>query len=575
MSMKKGTYVLIIFLFFFLLAVAGFLFFLVGEFGRTSVDVPAHAYLEVGLSGSVEEIAPSDLLSAILLRAKPLTIYDLWMNLRKAAADSRVQAVLLRLDLLQCDWAKATEMRDAVLQFRRSGKKAYAYIEEAPDFDMEYYIATACDKIVLHPLGWLGVNGIGGYVPFFKNALDKLGVRAEFEHVEEYKTAYNTFTEKGFTPAHREEMESLYADIFAQYVKTVAKARGKTEDEVRALIDRGFFQGEQALKAGLVDACLFEDELQVLLRDRGPGLARVRFEDYTRVTPASVGLETGRKVALVYAVGTIMTGESLPRARIMGGSTVARWIRAAREDRSIAAIVLRVDSPGGSSVGSDVVWREVFLAKKAKPVVVSMSDVAGSGGYWISMAATRIVAEPQSLTGSIGVLAGKFSVAGLLDKLGITAEKLTFGEKADVFSPFRPFTPEERKALKDQILWTYDRFLTKVADGRSLTKAEVDKVGRGRVWTGRQAKDLKLVDELGGLSTAVGLAKKLAGIATEEEIKLIVWPKRLSFWQSFFGVPDLGINLKSAAGLEKVLRTVRLMEKTRIWAVMPFWVTPN
>jgi len=573
MSMKKGTYVLIIFLFFFLLAVAGFLFFFVGEFGQSQVDVPARAYVEIGLAGSVEEIAPPDLLSAVLLRAKPLTIYDLWMDLRKAAADGRVQAVLLRLGALQCDWAKATEIREAVLQFRRSGKKAYAYIEEAPDFDMEYYIATACDKIVLHPLGWLGIKGIGGYVPFFKNALDKLGIRAEFEHVEEYKTAYNTFTEKGFTPAHREEMESLYADIFAQDVKTVAKARGKTEEEVRTLIDRGFFQGEQALKAGLVDACLFDDELPLLLRDRGPALARVRFDDYTRVPPASVGLETGRKVALIYAVGTIMTGESLPR--IMGGSTVARWIRAAREDGSIAAIVLRVDSPGGSSVGSDVVWREVSLAKKAKPVVVSMSDVAGSGGYWISMAATKIVAEPQTLTGSIGVLAGKFSVAGLLDKLGITAEKLTFGEKAAVFSPFRPFTPEERKLLKDQILWTYDRFLTKVADGRSMTKAEVDKVGRGRVWTGRQAKDLKLVDELGGLSTAVGMAKKLAGIPTEEEVRLVVWPKKLSFWQSLFGVSDLGIDLKSTAGLEKALQTARLMEKTRIWAVMPFWVKPQ
>jgi len=573
MSMKKGTYVLMIFLFFFLLAVVASLFFFVTEFGQPSADVPSRAYLDVGLSGSVEEVTPPDFLSAILLRARPLTIYDFWMNLRKAAADGRVRAVLLRLDNLDCDWAKATEMRDAILQFRRSGKKAYAYIQEAPDFDMEYYLATACDKIVLHPLGWLGVNGIGGYVPFFKGTLDKLGVRAEFEHVEEYKTAYNIFTEKGFTPAHREEMESYYADIFSEYVKTAAKARGKTEDEFRSLLARAFFQGEQALKAGLVDACLYEDELQRLLQDRGPSLARVRFTDYSRLKPASVGLETGRKVALIYGVGTIMTGESLPR--IMGGSTVARWIRAAREDSSIAAIVFRVDSPGGSSVGSDVVWREVSLAKKEKPVVVSMSDVAGSGGYWIAMAATKIVAQPQTLTGSIGVLAGKFSGAGLMDKLGITAEKLTFGEKADIFTLFRPFTPEEKRILKDQILWTYDQFLTKVAEGRGLTKEEVNKVGRGRIWTGRQAKDLKLVDELGGLTSAIGLAKKLAGIATEEDVRLVVWPKKLSFWQSFFGVPDLGINLKSAAGLEKALQMVRLMEQTRIWAVMPFRVKPE
>ncbi|MEN6312209.1 MAG: signal peptide peptidase SppA [Acidobacteriota bacterium] len=574
MSLKKRTYVLIIILFFFLLAGAAFVSYFAAAFHQTSVNVPARAYLEVDLSGAVAEIVQPDLFSTLHLRQTPVSVYDFWLNLRKAAADTRIKAVLIRLDLLECDWAKTTEMRDAVLQFRRSGKKAYAYIEEGPDFDKEYYLATACDKIVLHPLGWLGINGIGGYVPFFKNALDKLGVRAEFEHVEEYKTAYNSFTEKGFTPAHKEEMESLYGDIFAQYVATVAKTRGKTEDEVRALINTAFFQGEQALKAGLVDACLYEDELQNLLRDRGPNLARVRFEDYTRMKPSTVGLETGRRVALIYGVGTIMSGESTS-SEIMGGETVARWLRAAREDRSIAAIVFRVDSPGGSSVASDVVWREVFLAKKEKPVVVSMSDVAGSGGYWIAMGATKIVAQPQTITGSIGVLAGKFDVAGLLDKLGITSEKLTFGEKADIFSPFRPFTAEERKILKDQILWTYDQFLTKVSAGRNMTKEEVNKIGRGRIWTGRQAKDIKLVDEIGGLTTALGLAKKLAGIPTEEEVRLAVWPKKRSFWQSFFDAQGLGISLKSAPGLERALRTARLMQKTKIWAIMPLDIQPQ
>jgi protease-4 len=571
--MKKGTYVLLIFLFFFLLAAAGFFFFFVTEFGQPAAEVPSRAYLEVGLAGAVEEVAPPDLLSAIFLRAKPLTVYDFWLNMRKAAVDSRIQAVLLRLGTLQCDWAKAADLREAVLEFRRSGKKVFAYIEEAPDFDMEYYVATACDRIILHPAGWLGVNGIGGYVPFLKGALDKLGVRAEFEHVEEYKTAANIFTEKGFTPAHREEMKSLYSDIFAQYVTTVAKARGKTEAEFRTLVDRGFFQGEQAREAGLVDLCLFEDEVQRLLQDQGRSLGRVRFEEYSRVKTTSLGLETGRRVALVYGVGTIMAGESFPP--VMGGSTVARWIRAARQDRSIAAIVFRVDSPGGSSVGSDVVWREVFLAKKEKPVIVSMSDVAGSGGYWVSTAATKIVAEPQTLTGSIGVLAGKFSLAGLLEKLGITAEKLAFGDKADVFSPFRPFTAGEKQLLKDQITWTYLQFLTKVAEGRKMTKEEVNRIGKGRVWTGRQAKDLNLVDELGGLSTAVGLAKRLAGIAPEEEVRLVVWPKKLTFWQSLFGAPDLGINVKSTGGLEKAVEALRRMEKTSIWAVMPFWVKPQ
>jgi protease-4 len=571
--MKKGAYIGLILLFFFLLAAAGLVSLFFMDFGGTAVDMPTRGYLEVRLAGPVSEVAPQDSISSLLLGAKPLAVHDFWMNMRKAKVDDRIQAVLLRLGLLQCDWAKANEMREILLDFRRSGKKVYAVIEEAPDFDMEYFVATACDRIILHPLGWLGITGIGGYVPFFKGALDKLGVRAEFEHVEEYKTAANSFTERGFTPAHREEMESLYADLFAQYVAVTAKARGKTEAEYRALIDHGFFQGERAKAAGLVDDCLYEDEVQSLLRQDGRPLARVRFDDYTRVKPSSLGLETGRKVALIYAVGTIMTGESLPP--IMGGSTVARWIRTARNDGSVKAIVLRVDSPGGSSVGSDVIGREVALARKVKPVIVSMSDVAGSGGYWIAMSATKIVAQPQTLTGSIGVLAGKFSVEGLLGKLGITSERLAFGEKADIFSPFRPFTPGERKVLKEEILWTYDQFLTRAAEGRGLTREAVDAVGKGRIWTGRQAKDLKLVDELGGLTMALGLAKKEAGIGADEEVRLDVWPRRRSFWQSLFSGPGIGLDLNSAAGRERILETFGLMGRTKIWAVMPFWVKPQ
>jgi protease-4 len=356
-------------------------------------------------------------------------------------------------------------------------------------------------------------------------------------------------------------------------VAAAAKARGKSEAEFRALIDRGFFQGEKAKAAGLVDDCLYEDEVQALLRQDGRTPARVGFDDYTKVKPSSVGLETGRTVALIYAVGTIMSGESLPQ--VMGGSTVARWIRTARNDGSVKAIVLRIDSPGGSSIGSDVIWREVALTRKVKPVIVSMSDVAGSGGYWIAMAATRIVAQPQTLTGSIGVLAGKFSIDGLLGKLGVTSEKLVFGEKADIVSPFRPFTPAERKVLKEEILWTYEQFLAKAAEGRGLTRDEVDAVGKGRIWTGRQAKDRKLVDELGGLTMALGLAKKEAGIDADEEVRLDVWPKKRSFWQTFLSRPGIGLDLKSAAGREKILDTVRMMNRTKIWAVMPFWIGPR
>jgi protease-4 len=567
--MNKRTTVWIIILFFILVAGAAFISYLLFEIGSPRVDIPRLGYLDIPLAGPVREIGAPDFLSTVLLGAPSLTVHDFWMNLRKAEVDPRVRAVLLRSNKLLCDWAKAAEIRESIRDFRRSGKKVYAYIEEAPEFDMEYYIATACDRIILHPLGWLGINGLGGYVPFLKEMLDKIGLEAEFEHVEEYKTASHMFTEKGFTPAHREEMDSVYSDLFAQYVETAAEARGKSVEEFRTLLDRAFFQGEKAKEAGLVDECLYEDEVQDLLRSENRRLARIRFSDYTKVKPVSLGLQTGRKIALIYGVGTIMTGESLPE--IMGGSTVARWIRSARSDTSIAAIVFRIDSPGGSSVGSDVIWREIQLAGKQKPVVVSMSDLAGSGGYWVALAARKIVAQPQTLTGSIGVLAGKFSLAGLYEKLGVTAEKISFGDKADIFSTFRPFTAEERKILKEEIRWTYDQFLTKAAEGRNLTREDVDKVGKGRVWTGRQAKGLGLVDELGGLTMAIGLAKELAGIPAEEDVRLVVQPKKKSLWQTLFGGPGISLDLESPPGLERIRRALGVMGETRIWALMPFW----
>ncbi|MDD8014339.1 MAG: signal peptide peptidase SppA [Acidobacteriota bacterium] len=571
--MKNRRYVVWILLFFFLLAVAAIVSFLYFDVVKRPVQVRAHSYLEIDLGGEIQEIVPADFLSSLLPVAGPLAMNDLWMNIRKAKKDDRIDALFLRLNLMLCDWAKVNEIREAILDFRKSGKKAYAYIEEAPDFDKEYYLATACDRIILHPLGWLGINGIGGYIPFFKNSLDKLGIQAEFEHVEEYKTAYNSFTEKGMTPAHRGMMESIYGDLFDQYVETAAGARGMTGDEYKTLIHRAFFQGENAKSAGLVDELLFEDEALNMIRGRGPSLHRIEFDEYTRVRPSSLGMGTGRKIALIYGIGPILSGESTISS--MGSATVARWIRRARQDKSIAAIVFRVDSPGGSSVASDVIWRETFLAKKEKPFVVSMSDVAGSGGYWISMAAHKIIAQPETLTGSIGVLAGKISMAGLYEKLGVTTDKLVYGDKADVFSTFRGFTPEERKILKDEILWTYDKFLTKAAEGRNLTKEEVDRSGKGRVWTGRQALDLKLIDGLGGLSEAIEAAKKLAGIPAGEDVRLVVWPRKRSLWSAFLGRGGDNRNFELPRDADKALATLRLMQKNLIWALMPFAAEPR
>jgi protease-4 len=572
-KMKRGTYVLIIFLIFFFLVIVALASFFYLEFGKPP-SVKSHSYLEIKLSGDIQEKSSPDFLMTFFGMSSPLSMHDIWFNFQKAKIDRRIQAIVLRMGYLQCGWAKVNELRDLVLDFRKTGKKVYATFEETVDADKEYYLATACDRIIFHPSGMMFVNGIGGYIPFFKKGLDKLGVEFEVEHMEKYKTAMNEFTEEGFTASHREMMESLYGDIYSHYVKKIAGARGKSEEEVRALINHGFFQGPKALEAGLVDDLLYEDELQNVLQADGKKYTRISHQGYSKIKPSSLGLNRGRKIALIYGMGQILTGEGF--YQMMGSSTVARWLRSARRDKSIEAVVFRVDSPGGSAVGSDVIWREVILTKKEKPIVISMSDLAGSGGYWVAMSAHKIVAQPQTWTGSIGVVWGKPNLKKLYEKLGISAERLAFGDKADIFSTFRKWTDEERKLIKEEMKWTYDQFLTKVAEGRNMSKEDVDKIGKGRVWTGSQAKNLGLVDEIGGLSKAIALAKELAGIPAGEQVRLVVQPKKkTSFLDMFLGQPLIKTDLSVSPRLEKMIAAFKLLDQERIWAIMPFWLSPQ
>ncbi len=571
--MKRSTYVLIIFLIFFVLILATIVSFMYFELAKPA-KVRPNTYLEITLMGSVEERPIPDFLTTFFTGGEPLSLHDIWLNFQKAKTDGHIKGIVLRIGLLQCDWAKVDEIRELILDFKSSGKKTYAYIEEALDFDKEYYLATACDQIILHPLGAMIINGIGGYIPFFKGSLDKLGIEAEIEHIEEYKTAYNMFTERGFTPSHREMMESLYENIFATYVTKVAEARGKSKEKVLALIDQGYFNSEQAKESGLADKLLYEDQFQDLLKDGEKSLHLIGHSHYLKIKVATSGLNKGKKIALIYGVGPIHSGESM-RGQTMGSRTVARWLRRAREDKTIAAVVFRVDSPGGSAVASDVIGREVALTKQQKPIIVSMSDVAGSGGYWVSMDAHKIVAHPQTLTGSIGVIFGKFNLIKLYEKLGVTAEKITYGKRADIFSTFRRLSPEERVLLKKEILWTYDRFTTKVAQGRHLTKEQVNAIGKGRVWTGQQAQEIGLVDELGGLSEALKLAKERAGIADDESVRLVVWPKKTSFFESFFAGPLARMKLFSDKRLEKLLNSLHILENEHILALMPFIDAPD
>jgi protease-4 len=576
--MKKGKYILIIFLIFFILLAATFISFFFYEFTKPPSVKPGSC-LEINLSGEVMEKSYPDIFLTLLMQQQALSMYDIWTNLRKAKVDPKIDSILLRLGYLQCDWAKANEIKEMLLDFKQSGKKAYAYVEESFDLDKEYYLATACDKIILHPEAILIINGIGGYIPFVKKMLYKIGVEVEVERAEEYKTAYNEFNKDHLTPAHKEMMESIYSETFSTYIETVSKERGKTTQEFKGLLDHAFFQGQEAKKAGLVDEVFYEDELWDLINGKNKKTPRISHSQYLKTSASSLGLNRGKKIALIYGMGPILTGEGT--YSIMGSRTVTRWIRKARKDDSIKAIVFRVDSPGGSVAASDSIWREVTLAKKEKPFVVSMSDVAGSGGYQVSMAAHKIVAHPQTLTGSIGVIFSTFNMEKLYQKLGITGDKITFGDKADILTTFRKSTDQEREFLKQMILETYDHFITKVANNRGMTKKEVDKIGKGRVWTGSQAQKIGLVDELGDLSKAVEIAKEMAGIPLEEEVKFVVLPKKASLFESLFGGTLSRVDNNNLSfpvfnrKFQKVLSTFQMLNDDLGWALMPFWIAPQ
>ncbi|HPB58877.1 MAG TPA: signal peptide peptidase SppA [Candidatus Saccharicenans sp.] len=566
--MNKKTAWVVIVLFFAILIGLLIVSYTVSNLGPREVKIAANTYLEIRLNGRLEEYVSSTSLANVL-EGRTISLFDTWMNLRKAAVDPRIKAVVLKFGLLDADWAKIEELRQAVLEFRKSGKPVISYFEESPEADKEYYLATASDRILMHPLGWLGVNGLSSYVLFFKTALSNLGIKAEFEHIAEYKTAYNQFTENGFTPAHKEMMESIYQDIFDHYCHQMAAARKKSPEEMRSLIDRGYFQGKEAVTAGLVDALAYEDQLLNHMNLKGVSrLQKISNEKYTPIAPASVGLDVGKKIAMIFASGTIISGEEQTLA--LGSETVARWLRAAVKDDSIKAIIVRVDSPGGSAVGSDIIYHELIEARKQKPVIISMSGLAGSGGYWLALGGQEIIAQPQTLTGSIGVIAGKFSFGQLLEKLGIKAEKIVIGRQADAFSVYREFSPQEKEILENQLTSIYREFLERAAAARNLTVEEVDRIGRGRVWTGKQAQELHLIDRLGGYAEAIEAAKKLAGIRPEEKVKMVIWPKKRSWLDIVLGREKGVVSINQTAQLVESLRTcLNYGSEARVWSLMP------
>ena len=548
-------------------------------------SVPSSATLVLRPGGDLPEVEPDDVVGQVFGRDVS-TVRGFVEALRRASRDDRVRAVLLMPSTLNVPyWGKVQEMRDAIVAFRKSGKHVTAFLEFGGD--REYYLASAADRVFLMPTSSLDLTGVASYEMFLRGTLDKIGAYPDFVHIGDYKTAPNQLTQKGFTPAHREMAQSLNRDMYDQLVAGIADARKKSEDEVRDLLDKGPFVAKEALDAGLVDDLAYEDELDDRVPELGDGKATRRMEggDYQRTRPQSVGLRTRSRIAVLYVVGTIVSGRSGfdgVNGSVVGSETIIDQIRKIRDDASIKAIVLRIDSPGGSSVASDVIWRELKITRDEnpkRPIVTSMSDLAASGGYYIAMPTEAIVAQPGTLTGSIGIFGGKMVIGGTLDKVGVTTEAVVSGANAGIYSPFAPFTPAQREKVASFMDDFYKNFLTKVAESRKSTPAAIHAVAQGRVWTGRQALGHGLVDALGGLDAAVALAKEKAKIPANEDVQLVVYPERRGLLdalsEQFGGAGTAGL-WSMLAGTSERRAMAALSAPTRLFrrgeplAMMPF-----
>ena len=489
--------------------------------------------LELDLTDGVPEGPATDPLAAVMSLRK-LRLPDIIDGLRRAGRDDRVHALVAKVGG-QIGLARIQEIREAVEGFRESGKLTVAWAETFGEFtqgNLPYYLATAFDRIYLQPSGSVGLTGVAVEQLFLHDALAKVGIGFQSAKRQEYKTAADPLTERGFTGPAREAAERLAVSVVEQISAAIAERRGKTPAQARALLDQGPFLATDALAEGLVDALGYRDEVYAAVRKevgQGAVLQYVaRYAKSRAIAQRARHLPNPRErfVALIHASGPIRQGRSSrgPVGGAMGSDTVAAALRSARSDERVRAVLLRVNSPGGSAVASDTIWREVVRLRAAgKPVVVSMSDVAASGGFYISMAADVIVAQPGTLTGSIGVIIGKPVFEEALGRVGITTDSVAEGARARMFAPIHPFTEDEWDRINAWLDAVYTEFVAKAAEGRRMPVQRMAELARGRVWTGADAAANGLVDELGGLADAAEIARRRAGLPADAPLR--GWPR--------------------------------------------------
>ncbi len=532
--------------------------------------VRAGTVVEVTISGTVSEFPAQDPW-AEMFSSGGLSLWELHQVFRTAAKDKSVEGVLLEIFPVGASWAQIEELRDIISEFKGSGKPVWAFLSVDMVTEGQLYLASTADYVATNPTAGFLVNGLMAEVLFKKRTLEKLGIKPQFIQLKEYKSA-EEYTREKLSPEVRGMLESILIELQNRFIETVARDRNIESADVQELVNLGLAGSQLAVEMDIIDEVAYRHQIRDRISEEVRGGKRYRgisAQDYLESSSFSSGSGAKARVAVVAANGTIISGKSEAFAGLMGGTTVSAELRKLRENKSIDGIILRVDSPGGSPVGSDMIWREVtLLEEEGKPVIVSMSGVAGSGGYYISMGAGRIISQPSTITGSIGVIFGKFDVSGLYEWLGMDVDRIKVAPNADLFSLQSSLTQEQRAQVEHWMNEVYRDFVQKAADGRSMEYDELEPKAHGRIYTGAQALDQGLVDQLGGMIVAIAEMKNALNLDQKDQIQLELFPKPKTLFELLASGKLLEIGLPPLLR-DLMAKELRILETPGVWMLAP------
>ena len=523
--------------------------------------------LEVILAGQISEFPSMDPFGSLFSTAGP-NLWDLNRALRSAGKDENISSIYLEIHPFLASWAQVEEIRDSLMQFRDSGKKVHCFLSVDIATEIQLYLASAADSIAMNPTSGFLIDGLMSEVVFMKRTLEKIGVKPQFIQFKEYKSA-ETYTRRSMSPEIREMLTGILAEIQGRFISTVSQERGVARERMEQLVNTGILTSETALAEGLIDELAYRNKIRKRLRGSAARYHGISLSSYLESGSYRRDGQPRAKVAVVGGFGTIITGKSNEFSGFLGGTTLSGNLRELREDPTIDGVIFRVDSPGGSAVGSDMIWREIRLLEEAgKPVIVSMSGVAGSGGYYISMGARRIVCQPSTITGSIGVIFGKFDLSGLYDWLGMDIDRIKLAKNADIFSFYSSLTDSQKELVTAWMKEVYYAFVSKAAKGRNMTYETLEPKAHGRIYTGTQAREAGLVDELGGMEVAIREIKSALNLEEEDMISLQIYPRPKTLLEILASGELLELKKKFSI-IDRIRSELRQLEQPSIWLLAP------